>query len=92
MRIRWTTVAADDLTTICDYIQEHDGQAQAQRVALSIHQRIDSLREFPLRARAGRVAETRELVIANLPYLVIYRVKGHVVEIARVLHGAQRWP
>jgi len=31
-------------------------------------------------------------VIAGLPYVAIYRLKGEVIEIARVLHGAQRWP
>lgn len=35
---------------------------------------------------------TRELVLSPLPYVVVYRVKDEVVEIARVLHGAQPWP
>jgi toxin ParE1/3/4 len=35
---------------------------------------------------------TRELVISGLPYLVVYRIRGDVIEITRILHGAQRWP
>jgi plasmid stabilization system protein ParE len=35
---------------------------------------------------------TRELVLAPLPYIVVYRILKGAVEVARVLHGAQRWP
>jgi toxin ParE1/3/4 len=92
MRIRWTVPAARDLTKICDYLQERDGPDRARRVALAIHEHIDSLPAFPLRGRPGRVSNTRELVIPGSPYLAIYRVRDDAVEIARILHGAQRWP
>lgn len=42
--------------------------------------------------RPGREPNTRELVFAPLPYVVIYRIEDQAVEIMRVLHGAQRWP
>jgi plasmid stabilization system protein ParE len=42
--------------------------------------------------RPGRVAGTRELALAPLPFIVVYRVREYRVEIARILHGAQRWP
>jgi plasmid stabilization system protein ParE len=35
---------------------------------------------------------TRELPLPPLPFVVVYRLRGEAVEIARVLHGAQRWP
>jgi toxin ParE1/3/4 len=92
MRIRWTTPAAQDLTRISDYISERDGPSLARRVALTIYERVDTLTAFPRRGRPGRVPDTRELVISGLPYLAIYRLKGDVIEIARVLHGAQQWP
>jgi len=92
MRIRWTTPAARDLTGISDYIGERDGPVLARRVALTIYERVDALTAFPRQGRPGRLPDTRELVIAGLPYVAIYRLKGEVIEIARVLHGAQRWP
>jgi toxin ParE1/3/4 len=92
MGVRWTTPAARDFANICDYIQEHDGPTPARRVALSIYDRLDSLAEFPHRGRQGRVPGTRELVMSGLPYLAVYRIKDDVVEIVRVLHGAQKWP
>jgi plasmid stabilization system protein ParE len=35
---------------------------------------------------------TRELVLAPLPWVMVYVVSDETVEIVRVLHGAQRWP
>jgi toxin ParE1/3/4 len=40
----------------------------------------------------GRIEGTRELVFPGLPYIVITRVKGLAVEIARIYHAAQDWP
>ena len=62
MRIRWTDPAARDLTHICDYIDERDGPQTARRVALTIHQGVSSLTQFPHRGRPGRKLHTRELV------------------------------
>lgn len=92
MRIRWTEPAAHDLTQICDYIERHDGSATARRVALTIYQGVGSLLRFPHRGRPGRKPQTRELVFSGLPFLAIYRVREDVIEINRILHGAQNWP
>ena len=92
MRIRWTQTAAHDLTSICDYIQQHDTPSTARRIALLIYQSAGSLNKFPHRGRVGRKPGTRELVLTNLPYVVIYRVRENIVEIIRILHGAQNWP
>ena len=90
--IRWTEIAARELTSICDYIQEHDGTPAARRVALKIYERVESLTQFPYSGRRGRKPRTRELVISGLPYVAIYRVREDTVEIIRILHGAQKWP
>lgn len=91
MRLRWTDVAVQDLTSICDYIQQNSAAA-ARRVATSIHEQIGFLAQFPESGRTGRKPETRELVLSRLPYLVIYRLHGDAIEILRILHGAQNWP
>ncbi|HVO99212.1 MAG TPA: type II toxin-antitoxin system RelE/ParE family toxin [Bryobacteraceae bacterium] len=92
MRVRWTAPAASDLTHICDYTERHFGPAQACRTALAIYNSADSLRKLPLKGRQGRRAGTRELSIPKSPFLVIYRIRERVIEVIRVLHGAQKWP
>jgi toxin ParE1/3/4 len=53
---------------------------------------IETLCDHPHLGRPGRVAGTRELVIAETPYVVPYRVVDDGVEILAVIHGARRWP
>jgi toxin ParE1/3/4 len=72
MLIRWTQPAAQDLTQISEYLEQHGSSAIARRVALSICHRIDQLADFPDLGRTGRKPNTRELVLLDLPYIAIY--------------------
>ena len=91
MQLRWTEAAARDLELIADYLVE---QAPDRAAALvrTIHDAPTALLTFPNRGRLGKKAGTRELVLSPLPYVVVYTVRGEVIYIARILHGAQRWP
>ena len=91
MQIRWSTAASQDLFQIVEYIRRENPPA-AQRVANTIYESVGSLGSFPQRGRTGRMESTRELPVPSLPFLVIYRVTQDAVEIAGVIHGAQRWP
>lgn len=91
MEIRWSAAATQDLFQIIEYIRKDNAPA-AQRVAETIYGNVSSLSTFPYRGRAGRIEGTRELPVPSLPFLVIYRVSQEIVEIAGVIHGAQRWP
>jgi len=31
-------------------------------------------------------------VFPDLPFIAIYRIRGDVVEVVRILHGARKWP
>jgi len=92
MRVRWTEPATLDLTNICDYAREHSGPEAAREVALRFYEAVGRLARFPHLGRLGRKRGTRELVFRGLPFLAIYRVREEVIEIARILHGAQQWP
>ena len=91
MKVRWSPEAATDFVGIVKYIRQQNPSA-ADRVAHAIFESATSLKSFPDRGRPGRVKDTRELVLPSLPFIVVYRVKRHAVEIVRVLHGSQRWP
>ncbi|MGA2592391.1 MAG: type II toxin-antitoxin system RelE/ParE family toxin [Bryobacteraceae bacterium] len=64
----------------------------ASRVALRFYESVSTLTQFPRRGRPGRKPGTREWVFTGLPFLAVYRVGEEVVEIDRILHGAQKWP
>ena len=50
------------------------------------------LGDFPYSRPEGRIPGTRELVLVPYPYIVVYRVLDHIVEIVRIFHGARDWP
>ena len=88
MKIRWSLPAADDFERICDRIERDDPEA-ARRVARIIYDGCARLKEHPGLGRASsRITGRRELVFPSLPYIVVYRVTEHGVEISRVFHGA----
>jgi toxin ParE1/3/4 len=91
MEVRWSPEAADDFESIVRHIQR-DNSAAASNVSATIYESISSLSTFPNRGRPGRIHGTRELVLAPLPWLVVYRVRREVVEVVRIYHGAQNWP
>jgi addiction module RelE/StbE family toxin len=69
-----------------------DNPTAARRMIERIRAAVTRLAASPALGRPGRVAGARELVIPRTPYIVPYRVKGDVVQIITILHGAQRWP
>jgi toxin ParE1/3/4 len=88
MRVRYSARARQDLRDIFAYIQLDD-PAAAEGVPQRVDQRVGGLADFP---RQGRPASAgrRELVIAGMPYLAVYRIVGDEVQVVRILHGRQR--
>ncbi len=91
MQVRWLRKALRNLEQAHAYIAKDDPEA-AIRTILKIQVAVDQLAQFPFMGRVGRVAGTRELVIINTPYFVIYGLTENTVEILRVLHTSRRYP
>ena len=66
--------------------------AQALQLVRSLYEASAALLTFPHRGRPGKKKGTRELVLSALPYLIVYRISGEVIQLVRILHGAQQWP
>ena len=91
MTVRWLDQAVEDLKTVRTYIAR-DNPSAAADIAQRIRDAVNILGDYSAAGRAGRVPNTRELVVAGTPYILPYRVRAGSVEILRVLHGAQQWP
>ena len=89
--IRWAPAAGRQLREIHAYISEQDPRTAAI-VLGRIRDVAQTIDQFPLAGRLGWTQGTREIVVPRTPYILIYRVAGDVVVIARIRHGAQRWP
>lgn len=91
-RVIWLDKACDDLEAVQNYYREHDAGESGQRIIAEIITMAGRLGEFPHLGRAGRVYDTRELIVLGGEYLVAYRRKNERLEILRVLHHARKWP
>lgn len=92
MRIEWSSAAIADLQAITEWIEQDRGIETANRIARRIYEAVQSLRAMPYRGRYGRIENTREMVIPDLPYLAVYQIFEQRLAVLNVLHGAQRWP
>lgn len=88
MNRRWSRAAAAHLESIRTFIAK-DNLPAAERTVAGIIRATERLELFPKSGRPGSVEGTREIVVAGLPYLVIYEVRGGVVEIHGVFHTFQ---
>ena len=89
--IRWTKRALRRLDGIGSEIAK-DNPSAAARVVARLVSVVDGLTEQPAMGRTGRIAGTRELVLADIPYIIPYRVTPSDVQILTVMHAAQQWP
>ncbi|MDK9695628.1 MAG: type II toxin-antitoxin system RelE/ParE family toxin [Siculibacillus sp.] len=89
--IRWTVRAVRRLDAVGAHIARDDRMAAA-RVVARIVSGVELLGGQPAIGRVGRIAGTRELVFADVPYIVPYRVRPTSIEILTVIHTAQNWP
>ncbi|MGL4728655.1 MAG: type II toxin-antitoxin system RelE/ParE family toxin [Bosea sp. (in: a-proteobacteria)] len=91
MKIVWTRRAVTELGLIADRVS-----AESPIAAIALRDRIRAavsrLAAFPDSGRPGRVAETRELIVAGSKFIVPYRVCGGRVEILAIFHSAREWP
>lgn len=91
MRIKWTKGAQNNLNQIESYIAKDNPKA-AVDIVIKVIQTVGMLSDNPAIGRAGRIFDTRELIISGTPFIVTYRIKSEKIEILRVLHGSMKWP
>ncbi|THJ25220.1 MAG: type II toxin-antitoxin system RelE/ParE family toxin [Nitrospira sp. CG24E] len=89
--VRLLSIAEQDLTDLLSYLAAENSQAAAE-VLDRIESRLEALQSHPFVGRVPHNAKLtalgyRVLVIDN--YLVFYKVKGNVVLVHRILHGAR---
>jgi toxin ParE1/3/4 len=91
MQLRWTEEATADLEGIADYVLAHTPE-RATRLLRALYEAPRQLLTFPSLGRPGRKDGTRELVMSPLPWIIVYAVRGGLIYVVRILHGAQQWP
>src|SRR5688572_2650159 len=91
-QVSWSPSSLLDLQSIAEFIAR-DSTHYASLFVQSIVAYVEKLSEFPLSGRAvpeyGR-EELREFIFEN--YRIVYRLRGELIEVAAVVHGARLLP
>lgn len=66
--------------------------AAAQAAESRVRVALRRLGKFPELGKPGRVEGTRELSVVRTRFIIAYRVRDDVVEVAALVHDAQQWP
>src|SRR3990172_1064860 len=88
-KVKWSPRAAAHLEQICDYIAK-DSKYYAALFAKKILSTIKAIPQFP---KSGRIVpeyndeNLREMIYGN--YRIVYRLKGGLIEIVAICHGAK---
>lgn len=91
-KVRWSEDAENDLENIVLYYLEQAGVRVAKSVYARIGMQVESLEQFPERARPGRVSGTREYIISKLPYIAVVDVVEDTVIVLNIVHMAKKYP
>jgi toxin ParE1/3/4 len=86
----WSARSLRDLLLI-DAFYAQFGPSTAIRVVTAILNTATTLEQHPRMGARGKRARTRHQVVAEYPYIIVYRVRRNAVQIVRVLHQMQRY-
>jgi len=87
--VKWTEQALDDLQAITEFIAR-DSVEYASLFTTDVLDAVDRIAVFP---EIGRVVpevenpDIREVILGN--YRIVYRLRGHTVEILTLYHSAR---
>ena len=85
LKIQESKLALINLDEIASYY-EYQQPGLGYRFVAYYYKQVEILKSMPHIGRSGKVMGTREIVLQEFPYLVIYRVRGNIVQILRVFH------
>jgi toxin ParE1/3/4 len=91
VKIGWSELAVAHLRSAYEYIAT-DNPTAAEGMLDRIFSAVEALERHPLMGRAGRVEETRELIVPGTPFIVAYRQTKSGIEVLAVMHAARKWP
>lgn len=93
LTIEWTESASEDLDGIADYLLGESLPFDAvEDYVKRIYKAPDHLATLPGAGKPGRVPNTKEWLVKDTPYALIYAVQKNKVQILRVMHGSRQFP
>ena len=88
-RLIWSPSSLRDLHDIDAFLSERN-DAAAARILRAIRHAAERLLDYP-RIGPGIDDPFRILSVRTTPYIMVYRLKGPDIEIARIRHASENW-
>ncbi|WP_084457869.1 type II toxin-antitoxin system RelE/ParE family toxin [Desulfocurvus vexinensis] len=93
LSIKWTASAWEDLDGITEYLLAQGVAFESVEAYVKrIFKGPEHLATLPGAGKPGRIPNTREWLVKNTPYALIYMVDEDNVYILRVMHSSRRFP
>ncbi len=83
--------ALNNLIEITNYYESNQ-VGLGYRLVKSLETHLATLQVNPKIGRYGKVHNTREFVLHDFPFILIYRVQGKVLQIIQILHQSMKYP
>jgi plasmid stabilization system protein ParE len=91
--IQWTETASEDMNGIAEYLLGESLPFDAvEEYVKRIYIAPEHLAKLPRAGKPGRVPNTREWLVKDTPYALIYRALPERVQILRVMHSSRQFP
>ncbi len=91
MIVRWTPEAVKDRTAIWDYIVAENPGA-AIRIDEAFGAAAARLAAHPKLGKPGMISGTRELLLAQATYRLVYEIGSDAIWILALVHNSRLWP
>jgi len=91
MKAVWTKLAKEDLEAALQYISKENPTA-AKALGARLLSVLETIREHPHKGRSRKVEGTREFVLTETAYILVYLVRSDALVIVSFLHSSRRWP
>jgi toxin ParE1/3/4 len=89
--IKLSKTAFKDLDQIAEYYEEQQTGLGCRFLEYFIVSR-EKLKDFPNAYRSGLKPNTREMVLSDFPFIIVYRVTGLKIIIVTVYHQSKQIP
>jgi len=89
LRVAWSKGAERNLDSVEAYIAQDNTAAVAKTVVKIVKRTFVQLSKHPASGKPGRISGTREHIFPEIPYIVIYSVRGDIIFILQVFHTDQ---
>jgi plasmid stabilization system protein ParE len=91
--IQWTETASEDMNGIAEYLLGESLPFYAvEEYVKRIYKAPEHLATLPGAGKPGRVPNTREWLVKDTPYALIYDLSSGKVRILRVMHSSRQFP